>query len=126
MSDDNEDAQSKLTLGDIRNLIKEVLGESKTAEDNDGPGDTGSGTDNGGDSERRSDHRSDRVNAREGEDNARRMVKEELERLKAGEEKKKDESDLREEIRKIWEALKGEEKVPVERRKVHKFMGWGE
>lgn len=51
-------------------------------------------------------------------------VRAEIEKIKAREKEEKDKNDLKAQVKALAEGK--QEKPPVERRRVHKFMGWGE
>lgn len=96
---EEEKSTEGLKLGDIRKLIEEIIDGKKddTKTAGDKPAEDG---------------------------NISSKVRQAIEDIKAREKDDKEKEDLKTQVAALTEATK--EKPPVERRRVHKLMGWGE
>lgn len=106
---DKKDDTGKLTMGDIRKIITDEIGKAvKTPTPTD---DKGKQSDS--DDEKDTQPRS-----------IRSAVEREVSRIREADERKKKDEAIDAKLAELSEATK--EKPPVERRRVHRFMGWGE
>lgn len=95
---------SRVTMGDIKELVKSTIAEMMPKEEVKTP-------------------------VAGGEEKApatgiAAMVQAEIEKIKAKETEDTEKATIQEKLQELSE--KTQEKQPVERRRVHKFMGWGE
>jgi hypothetical protein len=104
---DEEKKTSPLTMGDIRKFVTDTVGELVKSGKEVDPAkdkDTEDRTPRGGD--------------------IKSEVERELAKIKSREERNKRDTELDTKIKELTE--KTAEKPPVERSKVHRFMGWGD
>ena|ERR1700749_4709640 len=104
MSDEPPKEPAGIKLGDLTKLIKDTVAEVV-------------GSNNGGTKEPASDE-----NVKD--TGIAAQVREAIESIRGEEEKKKKEQTIESELAELKEKTK--EKAPVERNRLHKFMGWGE
>lgn len=107
------DDANKVTMGDLRTIIKdmvtEVVGTGKK-ETTDGVSGTAPKQ-----APETTENRSVGVAA---------MVKAEIDKLKAQEQEESEKATIQDKLKELSD--KTAEKQPIERRRVHKMMGWGE
>lgn len=115
MADDKkEDSGTKaLTMGDLKKFVEDTVGSLIK-----------SGKDVRDDAhDKASEHTANKLDR---SSNIQEQVQAELAKIKEKEDRDKKESERDTLLSELQEKLKGQEKAPVERRRVHKIMGWGE
>lgn len=114
MPDDKKEEGTKaLTMGDLKKFIEDTVGSIVK-----------SGKDVHDDAHSRAaEHTTSKLDRNS---NIQEQVQAELAKIKEKEDRDKKESERDTLLSELQEKLKGQEKAPVERSRVHKFMGWGE
>lgn len=104
MADEKPGTPSRVTMGDIKEMVKTTIAEMMPKADEAKPAVTG---------EEKSSATG--IGA---------LVQAEIDKIKAKETEDNDKLTIQQKLQELSD--KTQEKQPVERRRVHKFMGWGE